>query len=267
MRWGRVSPPDYGLACGRPEMDFCAQSRMTTSSKFAILACEQLVGIFSMAAASPDELCRLSGVCRDWRSLICDHTPESQMLWDTIGHNWWTPLLERDKRRGMKDRYGAPIYGALRLGINLNRFGDCTSRMELCHRQRMYHLLNELKANGITGQRSIETAEHLIGSGDYVAGRASKSAMVRGIRNGLIVRILVSEHSPFPCHWNGPCGGECDAYGDAECSETDEEADPETVCWQRKHHQEMRAAADAEAREEVEAEERERLNNDWNDGW
>ena len=139
--------------------------------------------------------------------------------------------------------------------------------MELCYRQRMHHLLQELKSNGVTGKRSIETAEHLMGSGDYLEGRARKSAMKLAIQKGLIAQILVSEHSPFPCDWNGPCGGECAVYCDTDCSETDEEADEMTARAQHDRHEQTRAQAYKEAREEVHAEERDRLNNEWNDSW
>lgn len=231
---------------------------------FSDVAAEQLSSIFCSAAACPEDLCRLSGVCREWRLLISG-TRDAQKLWDTIGQKWWQPLLEKD-RVGLSRR-SPPRYGALELGIELDRFGTSTSRMELCYRQRMCHLLEELKKQGVTGKRSIETAEHLIGSGDYVDGRASRSTMRGAVRRGLIAQILVSEHSPFPCHWDGPCGGECAAFGDADCSETDEEADDETVRAQRERHEHARAKADDEAREENEAQERERLNGYWNDCW
>ena len=177
------------------------------------LAGEQLSSIFLLATANPEELCRLARVCREWHALIYGRTREAQALWDKVGHDWWEPLLKQDYR-GVSRRFGQPIYGALDLGINLNRFGNSTSRMELCYRQRMYNLLEELKSNGVTGKRSIETAEHLMGSGDYVMGLngARKSTMRSAIRTGLICHILVSEHSPCPCHWNGPCGGECAAF-------------------------------------------------------
>ena len=68
----------------------------------------------------------------------------------------------------------------------------------------MYCLLLELKAWGVTGKRSIETAEHLMGSGDYVvSGRATHADMRTAIRKALASHILVSENSPYPCDWGG----------------------------------------------------------------
>jgi len=250
------------------------QDEETASGSMAsCLSQEHLSVIFQMATSSPDKLCLLSGVCRDWCALIQGKTVETTRLWKAMEHTWWRPLLESD----LKGQYRQmSVYGALGLGIDLNRFGcSQVSCKELCYRQRMYFLLLELKQNGVTGKRSIETAEHLMGSGDYVQhGRASKSAMRLGIRKGLIAKILVSEVSPCPCYWNGPCGGECsgfggydDCYSDPDCSETDEDADEAAIQAQRARHEEVREEALERAREVGIENYKETLNDTWNDSW
>ena len=83
-------------------------------------------------------------------------------LWEAMEQRWWQPLLQQDLCS--KDRYGYDRYGKLELGIPLDRFGGFSkSRQELCYRHRMHMMLQELKDAMVTGKRSIEIAEQLMG--------------------------------------------------------------------------------------------------------
>ena len=221
-----------------------------------MLASDLLGSIFLDAASNPKELCVLSAVCRDWRALIIGSTRESSTLWDGMERRWWKPLLQQDFRG--QDRFGRRVYGKLDLGLSLDRFGSSGSRQELCYRYRLHTMLVELKNNMVTGKRSIEIAEQLMGSGDYVDGRAGEAAMRKAIQRGLVTQILVSERSPFACDFNGPCGGECCNYDDTYCSETDEEADEQALDAQRSRHEDERREQCREAHKEW-------LNENFND--
>ena len=82
-----------------------------------LLPVEQLDSIFGAAANTPRELCQLSGVCRNWRALICGDGRATHALWQALDGSWWQPLLQKDLRG--RDRYGLHVYGKLEMGINL----------------------------------------------------------------------------------------------------------------------------------------------------